>query len=461
MTAKLSRVLLALVHERVSRFRIYLEEVSLSCSDAERRLVYFLDTLLHEVSEREIRRAKRMLSPSDLIDGGENDATRFLILAAYHMDILLSETEVFPRQRPPLEVYDFLESTFPEVSTKGWELAVVLWPVHNFGVDPDLAERLKKALGWMPPQPPKHVVLYLAEIERNNPIMWALLAHEMGHALDEAKKIGETILGSEAAGQIEESPRWIAELVADTIAIRVLGPAYFCAFASLTLLDNNPTYYSDSHPALHKRLEMLKQELERMGVLEKETRETVDGYHQLIAKRIENEPRYPQDRLNWEDTFNRVREAVDRQADELRKFNGEDRGKSEELSKLLNEGIPISSFLERKNLESINSDARQLLFDQKENPRSQDPKKRLARFKRRLNKLIKGLTEEPTHPIEILNAGWIGRWIEILDWCSRSGTTNEWNKWWNQVQKGDAILKKSIEAIPIHQGLQGNKHDSQ
>ena len=144
MTAKLSRVLLALVHERVSRFRIYLEEVSLSCSDAERRLVYFLDTLLHEVSEREIRRAKRMLSSSDLIDGGENDATRFLILAAYHMDILLSETEVFPRQRPPLEVYDFLESTFPEVSSKGWDLAVVLWPVHNFGVDPDLAERLKK-----------------------------------------------------------------------------------------------------------------------------------------------------------------------------------------------------------------------------------------------------------------------------------------------------------------------------
>ena len=312
----------------------------------------------------------------------------------------------------------------------------------------------------MPEQPPKHVVLYLAEIERNNPIMWALLAHEMGHALDEAKKIGETILGSEAAGQIEESPRWITELVADTIAIKVLGPAYFCAFASLTLLDNNPTYYSDSHPALHKRLEMLKQELERMGVLEKETREAVDGYHQLIAKRIENEPRFREDTFNWEDTFNRVREAVDRQADELRKFNGEDRGKSEELSKLLHEGIPISSFVNEKHCRSINEEAKQLLHDLRKTTAA-NRQKRLPNFKGQLTKIIEDFDEEPTHPIEILNAGWIDRWIEILDWCSRSGTTNEWNKWWNQVQKGDAILKKSIEAIPIHRGLQGNKHDSQ
>lgn len=453
MTAKLSQVLLALAHERVSRFRTYLEEVSLTCSDAESHLVDFLDTLLNGVNEHEIKRARRILSLPESSEEEESDAREQLILAAAHMDVLLTETAVFPRQRPLLEVNDFLEKTFPEVLTNGWELAVVLWPIYNFGTDPDLTERLKKALDWMPEKPPRHVVLYLAEIERNNPTMWALLAHEMGHAKDEAKKIGDSILGTEADNQIGMPPRWIAELVADSIAIKVLGPAYFCAFTSLALLDNNPTQYYSSHPALHKRLEMLKQGLELMGVLEKETKELIDGYHQLMAKRIESEPRFPQDTMpNWEDTFNRVREAVDREADELRKFNGEDREKSEELSGLLNEGIPISSFLERKSLESINNDARQLLFDWKENPRSQDRKKRLARFKRRLNKLIKDFTEEPTHPIEILNAGWIDRWNEILDWCSRSGSTNEW---WKQLQKSDAILKKSIEAISIHEGLAG------
>lgn len=452
MPAKLSQVLLALVYERVSRFRTYLEEVSLTCSNAELHLVYFLGTLLHEVNEHEIKRATRILSFPKPNEEEESDARELLILAAAHMDVLLSETEVFPRQRPLLEVYDFLEKAFPEVLTNGWELAVVLWPIYNFGTDPDLTERLKKALDWMPEQPPKHVVLYLAEIERNNPTMWTLLAHEMGHALDEAKKIGETILGTEADDQIGMPPRWITELVADTIAVRVLGPAYFCAFASLALLDDDPTHYSHSHPALYKRMQMLKQELERMGVLEKETRETIEAFYQLVTERIKDELPRADREYRWDHVFSRVREAVNKEVEEVHKFSEIDRKESEALAGLLGKGIPISSFVDEKRCRSINEEAKQLLHDLRKTT-GVNRDKRLPDFKGQLNKIIKDFDEEPTHPIKVLNAGWIDRWNELLDWCSRSGSTNEWNKWWEQVQKSDALLKKSIEAISIREEL--------
>jgi len=453
MTPRLSRVLLALVLERFSRFTKYLEDVSLICSESERELLEFFNELLHRVDEREIERATRILSLPDPAEVEETDAINSLISAVAEMDILLPETEVFPRQRPSLEVYDFLEKAFPEILSDRWQVTVVLWPVYNFAVEPDLAERLKEKLDWMIERPPKHVAVYLAEIERDNPLMWVFLAHEMGHALDEAKNIGNSIFAPEAPAQIEEYPRWITELVADTIAIRVLGPAYFYAFTSLTLLDSNPTRFYSSHPALHKRIEMLKQELDLMGVLENKTKEVINEYSQLVMERIKDEPKFPEDTIiNWDDAFNKVREAVNKEVKESHKFKEINRKESEALAALLGRGIPISSFLDEELRHSINEKAKQLLHNLKETT-GVNRQKQLPNFKKQLNKIIKDFNEKPTHPVKILNAGWIDRWNELLDWCSRAISTNELNKWWEQVQKGDAILKKSMEAIPIHEEL--------
>lgn len=458
MTAKLSQVLLALVLERFFRFTTYLEDVSLICSDSERHLVEFFDELLRQVNEREIKRAARILCLPELVEAEESDAINLLILAVAHMDILLSETEVFPRQRPLLEVYDFLEKAFPKALSDGWQLAVVLWPIYNFSVEPDLAERLKERLDWMIERPSKHVVLYLAEIERNDPTMWALLAHEIGHALDEAEKIGDNVFEPGAPTQIEELPRWITELIADNIAIRVLGPAYFCAFASLTLLDDNPRTFYSSHPALHKRLEMLKRELELMDVLDGKTKEVVNGYYQLVTERTRTEPESPEDKLiNWEEIFNKINNIVDKEAEKLHKFDGQDRKRSESLVDLLQKGTPISSFLDEERHRSINEKAKQLLGDLRETS-GFDRQKRLDEFKRRLNEIIDDVIEEPTDPIWVLNAGWIDRWDKIKKWDPRLGSPSDWQEW---LSKTDTILRKSIEAIPIHEGLGRNRNDPQ
>lgn len=460
MSARFSQVLLALVVERFSRFTTYLDEVSLICSDAELRLVDFFRELLSQVNEREIKRAARILSLPKIAKRDEGAAIESLILAAAHMDILVSETELFPRQRPSLEVYDFLEKAFPGVLFKEWQIAIVLWPIYNFGVEPDLAERLKEKLDWVKERPPKHVVLYLAEVEKDDPMMWSLLAHEMGHALDEAEKIGDTVFAPSEPTQIEEFPRWITELIADNIAIRVLGPAYFCAFASLTLLDNNPRTYYNSHPVLHKRVEMLKQELELMDVLKGKTKEIVDGYYQLVTERARTEPVSPEDKLiTWEDIFNKIKSTVDKQAKNLHNFNKQDRKRSEALAGLLQKGTPISSFLDEERRRSINEKAKQLLGDLRETS-GRDRQKRLAKFKGRLNEIIDDFVEKPTDPIWVLNAGWIYRWDKMKEWDAGLGSLSDWQEWLRKIDI-DTVLKKSIEAIAIHEKLRRNKDDPQ
>lgn len=443
---------MALVLERFFRFTTYLEEVSLICSDAERQLVNFLTELLNQVDERYINRARRILSIPKPSEAEESDAIESLILAAAHMDTLLSETEVFPRQRPPLEVYDFLEKAFPEVLPNGWQLALALLPIYNFAADPDLTERLKKRLGWMPEQPPKHVVLYLAEIERNNPTMWALLAHEMGHALGEAKEIWQTVYVSQTPQKVER-PYWITEFVTDNIAIKVLGPAYLCAFALVTLLDDNPTHYSDSHPALYKRLEMLKQELDLMGVLEGRTKEVVDGYYQLVLERIGDKLPDADWKYNWDDLFRRIGKTVNMKIKRGRKFSEQDRKRSEFLADLLQKGTPISSFLDEKRCRSINEKAKQLLGDLKETT-TVNRQNRLGEFKGRLNEIIDDFVEESTDPIWVLNAGWLDRWGKIKERDPGLESLSDWQEW---LRKTDTILKKSVEAISIHEKLRRNK----
>src|SRR5258708_20822116 len=58
---------------------------------------------------------------------------------------------------------------------------------------------------------------------------------------------------------------WVRELVADALAIHMIGPAYLFAFGQLMALgDNEP---SDSHPAPAYRAELLVEELRKMGYL--------------------------------------------------------------------------------------------------------------------------------------------------------------------------------------------------
>lgn len=71
----------------------------------------------------------------------------------------------------------------------------------------------------------------------------------------------------EACSEILEN--WLSELVADLLATRIFGPAYFFSLARLSLSLGTMDQHSITHPCSRMRLQMMLQELRNLGYLRK------------------------------------------------------------------------------------------------------------------------------------------------------------------------------------------------
>jgi hypothetical protein len=115
-------------------------------------------------------------------------------------------------------------------------------------------------------------VLAQAFVDRDNPLAWAVLAHEYGHALDEAQRICEQIVHGDQV--LKDKPtrdpkvRWTSEVFADFVAARVLGPA--SQVPVLLLEMSRPLMRASdeapSHPPTVVRLGLVRGYLKKLGV---------------------------------------------------------------------------------------------------------------------------------------------------------------------------------------------------
>lgn len=110
----------------------------------------------------------------------------------------------------------------------------------------------------------KNIVLQLALCDRGSPVAWAVLAHEMGHAIDRHHAISETVADgvvkdkTSAAYSLIRS--WCGELCADLVASQVLGPPVVLSLLSLQycVYHNSSIYHpSRSHPSTFWRFEIV------------------------------------------------------------------------------------------------------------------------------------------------------------------------------------------------------------
>jgi len=62
---------------------------------------------------------------------------------------------------------------------------------------------------------------------------------------------------------------WLSELVADLLATRIFGPAYFFSLARLSLSLGTMDQHSITHPCSRMRLQMMREELRNLGYLRK------------------------------------------------------------------------------------------------------------------------------------------------------------------------------------------------
>jgi hypothetical protein len=124
-------------------------------------------------------------------------------------------------------------------------------------------------------------VLAQAFVDRDNPLAWAVLTHEYGHALDEGQRICEQIVGGDQvlAEKPQRDPkiRWVSEVFADFVAARVLGPA--SQVPVLLLEMSRPLMKASdeapSHPPTVVRLRLVRDYLKKLGV-------DADGFEEVF-----------------------------------------------------------------------------------------------------------------------------------------------------------------------------------
>jgi hypothetical protein len=109
----------------------------------------------------------------------------------------------------------------------------------------------------------------LPKAESENPLMWAIVAHETAHTmiaqfriLDEILKSTDEDLSAADPAKCKKYASWAEEVCADFIALRLLGPSYYFSFASMAIL-LEPQRSVATHPAPALRLGMMESIIDR------------------------------------------------------------------------------------------------------------------------------------------------------------------------------------------------------
>lgn len=166
----------------------------------------------------------------------------------------------------------------------------------------DISEEEEKLPEWA-------IILSYPAVQSTNILLHTIMmGHEVIHLKDHVDKISSGLIATrqvritktavrrEAARLGEEPQRlfeetepvlrqWLAELVADLVAVRVYGPAYLFSFARLSLALQVMDHYSDSHPSSRMRLGLMLGELRSLGYFQEyiETRMIREELHHWLT----------------------------------------------------------------------------------------------------------------------------------------------------------------------------------
>lgn len=120
-------------------------------------------------------------------------------------------------------------------------------------------------------------LIALPKIEKDNPLMWPLLVHEVAHEFNRRYEIKKKVFkklkdklprGKKSILEIPKHERilknWISEFSADLIALHLLGFSYICPLIYILLSEDQENLHqaSEDHPPSAMRVEYLTNELE-------------------------------------------------------------------------------------------------------------------------------------------------------------------------------------------------------
>ncbi len=225
-----------------------------------------------------------------------------------------------PRKSISPEVVFALESCFPQF-VKESQPSIVLGSVVN-AFEFDFIDILKEKLPEIGEidifATEKRVpVLQLAICHADSSLACAILAHEIGHAIDSERDISsgivrELLTGSDAdEDSLETLHNWCGELCADLIASRFVGPAPMLSLLSMEYCIQ-PAYdiymHSDTHPSTHSRLRVVKSDLTgtAAALVQSEMQLYDASWHVNLKQHLANSQEQP----NEEDMHERITDEL-------------------------------------------------------------------------------------------------------------------------------------------------------
>lgn len=303
--------------------------------------------------------------------------------------------------------------------------------------------------------------IFLPKIERDNPLNWAILIHECGHA-DYAGVAEHFSIDTVIPTDVDDSVKnmlnnWAEEIYCDLFAIKILGPAYLASFITFTFAlswAGGSEIESVTHPADIVRICIMLEALEKSKLKivlpnsELEYPDIASFFYNILEERTKLERRHTRLAIKplkapvaLQDFVDVISERIDDQMELGKKLVSEDLSRINYLAERLARGIPIGSFHDPILVDS----AKKAFEDLR-------PDEIISRF----DEFKKAVKEPRAMLWEILNAGWLHKVSVIypkgfsLFFGSNNMNLHEKIMIWNsELEVVDKLLLKSIESSQI------------
>ena len=301
--------------------------------------------------------------------------------------------------------------------------------------------------------------VFLPKIERDNPLNWAILVHECGHAdfqgnshlLDQL----EAIFAQADAPSKKILQRWAEEIYCDLFATQILGPAYLASFATFALVvagGGGSEISSETHPADVVRISIIHEALEKSNLKVVLAEPRLDSndisslFYNALEERVKLERQFirppleqPQPQFILQDFVDVICEQVEQTISLSQQLTVKDFDRIDSLAKRLSKGILIGSYQNPQLMESGKENFSEGRID---------PQK--------LNEAKTAVQESRVLLWEIVNAGWLHKIENIypraftLFFDSDDTPLEERVRIWGEELEGiDRLLLKSIESSEI------------
>jgi hypothetical protein len=399
----------------------------------------------------------------EALDEEQRIALAGIIQAVINVVLTLHELLVLlPREAPEPQVFRVLRDCFKgewqstsvimtnALSSYEYRIEDVLEKLEDIG-----QHELTRYKGLLKGFTRAGSVLAQAFVDRSNPLAWPVLAHEYGHALDEARGISrQLVYGSEAADRSSNKEflvKWVSEVFADFVAARVLGPASQIPFLLLEMTRPSlPRGLEEvrSHPPASLRLTLVREYLKHLDVATDEFDGVFAVYEFDYARKLvalDSAEREAKDQREepigtfLRSNFATIASAVDSLG--LRSFGQQQLENAKELEKKLQLDLPISSLRYTKDdqiLSELNS-----LIGSKSAPE-------------RVYEVLSNFNETPATSSEILTAGWLYKLASYEEHlkesfsAATSPTSASLSGYGDYLARTDELLLRSIELAAVH-----------